>query len=137
MSSAFRSAGMALALISAPIAAHAQVSSGAAAGALGGAAAGALVGGPIGALVGGMAGAAMGSGLPEEASSPLPSVIRQGLPSERAGDGVPVGGAIARHVRLHRVPAELGAPSWYRYTVVNGRTVFVDGRTRKVVQVIR
>jgi Protein of unknown function (DUF1236) len=37
---------------------------------------------------------------------------------------------------FYRVPREYGVPSRYRYTIVNDRTVLVDPRTRRVVQVI-
>jgi hypothetical protein len=39
-------------------------------------------------------------------------------------------------VVFYQVPREYGVSPNYRYTIVNDRTVLVDPRTRRVVQVI-
>ena len=39
-------------------------------------------------------------------------------------------------VTYYDVPPEYGAARDYRYTVVNGRTVLVDPRTRRIVEVV-
>jgi len=118
-----------------PLAAHAQ-SSGAAAGATTGAVGGAIVGGPVGAVVGGVGGAIVG-GLSDETRPKFREyTVRQARPSYRYESEVRVGAELpSSGIEYYEVPAEYGVRD-YRYTVVNNRTVLVDPRTRRVIQVI-
>jgi hypothetical protein len=117
-----------------PLAAHAQ--GGAAAGATTGAVGGALVGGPVGAVVGGVGGAIVG-GLSDETRPKFREYsVRQARPSYRYENEVRVGAVLpSTGVEYYEVPAEYGVRD-YRYTVVNNRTVLVDPRTHRVIQVI-
>ena len=56
-------------------------------------------------------------------------------PSFDCGGEVVGGRQLPERVTYYQVPREYGATE-YRYTVVNGRTVLVEPRTRKIVQVI-
>lgn len=130
-------ASAAIVTLSLPLAAHAQSSGGAATGAVGGAAAGAAVGGPVGAAVGGVTGAIVGGALaPADTGRVKEYVVREHRPSVRVQDKVVVGEALPSSVELYSVPADTGVKTEYRYTVVNDRTVLVDPRTRKIIQII-
>ena len=62
--------------------------------------------------------------------------IRERMPNYTIPDRVVVGGGAAGSRRDHYdVPQTYGATP-YRYTVVNGATVLVEPRTRRIVQVI-
>jgi hypothetical protein len=100
-------------------AAYAQNTGGAVGGAVGGAAVGAVVGGPVGAVVGGAVGAITGSALP-----PQPSVVYEGR--------VAVGEPMPDTVAVYPVP-DYDA---YSYTVIGGRRVIIDRRTRRIVRII-
>ena len=118
-----------------PLAAHAQ-SSGAAAGATTGAVGGAIVGGPIGAVVGGVGGAIVGGLSDEQEPRFRQYTTTTRRPSYRYENEVRVGAVLpSTGVEYYEVPAEYGVRD-YRYTVVNNRTVLVDPRTHRVVQVI-
>ena len=63
-------------------------------------------------------------------------VVRERVPNYTIPDRVVVGGILPETgVTYYDVPQSFGA-SPYRYTVVNGETVLVDPRTRRIVQVI-
>jgi hypothetical protein len=63
-------------------------------------------------------------------------IVRERLPSYTIPDRVIVGGVLPEAgVTYYDVPQSFGVTS-YRYTVVNGQTVLVEPRTRRVVQVI-
>lgn len=127
-------AGAMLGAVMLPLAAHAQ--SGVAAGATTGAVGGAIVGGPIGAAVGAAGGAIVG-GL-SDATQPRfrEYVVRERHPSYTYSGQVVVGSELpASGVTYYEVPAEYGVRD-YRYTVVNDRTVLVDPRTRRIIQVV-
>ena len=63
-------------------------------------------------------------------------VIRERVPTYTIPDRVIVGGVLPEAgISYYDVPQTYGATP-YRYTVVNGRTVLVEPRTRRVVQVI-
>ncbi len=142
---------LAAALVAAPAAAFAQTqvqtqvqtqpSGGAAGGALSGATSGAIggaiVGGPIGAAVGGVGGAVVGAIIGDAASPKFRTyVVEQSVPSYRYAEPIAVGAMLPEDGVVYReVPAEYGAQG-YRYTVVNDRTVVVDPRTRRIVQII-
>ena len=117
-----------------PVAAHAQ--SGVAAGATTGAVGGAIVGGPVGAVIGGVGGAVVG-GI-ADASRPefRTYVVEQKRPSYAYAQPVVIGAELPElGVTYYEVPPQYGV-SQYRYTVVNNRTVLVDPKTRRVIQVI-
>jgi Protein of unknown function (DUF1236) len=63
-------------------------------------------------------------------------VIRERVPNYTIPDRVIVGGVLPETgVTYYDVPQTFGATP-FRYTVVNGRTVLVEPRTRRIVQVI-
>lgn len=63
-------------------------------------------------------------------------VIEQDIPDYEIGDEVTVGRVLPEAgVTYYDVPQQFG-PTTYRYTVVNSRTVLVDPRTRRVMQVL-
>ena len=63
-------------------------------------------------------------------------IVRERVPSYVIPDRVIVGGVLPETgVTYYDVPQTFGVTS-YRYTVVNGRTVLVEPRTRRIVQVI-
>lgn len=123
-----------------PVAANAQTAdpgAGAAAGATTGAIGGAIVGGPIGAVVGGAAGAMIGGLSAEQSQQVRGYVVQQNRPSVRIEERVVVGQPLPRNVELYEVPrSAVGTETEIRYGVVNDRTVLVDPRTRRVIQVV-
>lgn len=122
------------AFLALPVAAQAQ--GGAAAGATTGAVGGAIVGGPIGAVVGGVGGAIVGGLSDEQQPRFRQYTTTTRRPSYRYENEVRVGAVLpSTGVEYYEVPAEYGVRD-YRYTVVNNRTVLVDPRTHRVVQVI-
>ena len=63
-------------------------------------------------------------------------VIRERVPTYTVPDRVIVGGVLPEAgVTYYDVPQTFGASS-YRYTVVNGQTVLVEPRSRRIVQVV-
>jgi hypothetical protein len=63
-------------------------------------------------------------------------VIRERVPTYTIPDRVIVGGVLPEAgITYYDVPQTYGATP-YRYTVVNGQTVLVEPRTRRIVQVI-
>ena len=63
-------------------------------------------------------------------------VVRERIPAYTIPDRVVVGGVLPETgVTYYDVPQTFGATP-YRYTVVNGETVLVEPRTRRIVQVI-
>ena len=105
-----------------------------------GAADGASVAGPIGGVVGGAVGAVGGgiAGLLGVDQQPRfrEYVVREHRASYDYNGQVIVGSALPEEgVTYYDVPHEYGA-STYRYTVVNGRTVLVDPRTHRIVEVL-
>ena len=113
-------------------------------GAASGAAAGGSAAGPVGAAVGGVVGGAVGAatgavgGLLGVDQRPAFNsyVVRQGYPSYTYSGAVAVGSVLpGTGVTYYDVPQEYGVRD-YRYTVVNGRTVLVDPRTHRIVEVV-
>ena len=127
-------AAMVVAAISAASAAFAQDR--AVGGAVGGAIVGGAVGGPAGAAVGAVAGAATG-GLSEEARPRFRTYVKgRNVASYRYDNDVRVGAVLpSSGVTYYDVPREYGV-SEYRYTVVNDRTVLVDPRSHRVIEVV-
>ena len=63
-------------------------------------------------------------------------VVRERVPTYTIPDRVIVGGVLPEAgITYYDVPQTYG-PTTYRYTVVNGQTVLVEPRTRRVVQVV-
>ena len=63
-------------------------------------------------------------------------VVRERVPTYTIPDRVIVGGVLPEAgVTIYDVPQTFGATP-YRYTVVNGRTILVEPRTRRIVQVV-
>jgi hypothetical protein len=63
-------------------------------------------------------------------------IVRERVPSYTIPDRVVVGGVLPESgVTVYDVPQSFGAMP-YRYTVVNGETILVEPRTRRIVQVI-
>lgn len=109
---------------------------GAAAGAAAGAVGGAVVGGPVGAVVGGVGGAVVGGIAGDNTPRFKTYVTEHRVPSYSYREEVRVGAVLPeRGVTYREVPTEFGAKG-YRYTVVNDRTVIVEPKTRKIIQVI-
>jgi uncharacterized protein YcfJ len=123
-----------VAILTLPIAAHAQ--GGAAAGATTGAVTGAVVGGPVGAAVGAGAGAIVGGIADDSLPRFHTTSVTAKVPSYRYENEVRVGADLpSSGVTYDEVPREYGVTK-YRYTVVNDRTVLVDPSTHRIVQVI-
>jgi Protein of unknown function (DUF1236) len=63
-------------------------------------------------------------------------IVRERVPNYSIPDRIIVGGVLPETgVTYYDVPQTFGATP-YRYTVVNGRTVLVEPRSRRIVQVI-
>ncbi|WP_213737921.1 DUF1236 domain-containing protein [Bradyrhizobium sp. dw_411] len=63
-------------------------------------------------------------------------IVREHVPEYTVPDRVVVGGVLPEAgVTYYDVPQTFGATP-YRYTVVNGRTVLVEPRSRRIVQVV-
>jgi Protein of unknown function (DUF1236) len=128
-------AGLVLASV-AGMTSAASAQNGAAGGAVTGAVVGGVVGGPVGAAVGAAAGATAG-GIADDARPRFRSyVTERHYPSYRYQGEVQVGATLPTSgVTYYEVPREYGAVE-YRYTIVNDRTVLVDPRSHRIVQVI-
>src|SRR4051794_9016468 len=93
---------------------------------------GAIVGGTIGGVVGGVAGVLGVDQRPRFHSY----VVEQRRPSYQYREDLRVGAVLPEAgVTYYDVPEEYGVRD-YRYTVVNGRTVLVDPRTHRVVEIV-
>ncbi|HEY5797057.1 MAG TPA: DUF1236 domain-containing protein [Bosea sp. (in: a-proteobacteria)] len=123
-----------------PVVSFAQNPEGARGGAVGGAATGAVggavVGGPAGAAVGAVGGAVAGAIIGDQTPRFKTYAAQQKVPSYTYREEVRVGAVLPETgVTYREVPAEFGATG-SRYTVVNDRTVIVEPRTRRIIQVI-
>ncbi|GAC1334654.1 MAG: hypothetical protein NVSMB26_17730 [Beijerinckiaceae bacterium] len=121
-----------------PLAANAQ---GVVRGTERGAAEGGAAAGPVGAVVGGVVGGVTGgvAGILGVDERPRfhEYVVREHVPPYTYREPVAVGVVLPEEgVRYYDVPADYQRAHGYRYTVVNGRTVLVEPRTRRVVEVI-
>ena len=120
-----------------PVAAHAQ-------GVPGGVAQGSREGeraaGPVGAIVGGVIGGVVGGvngvlGVDERPRF-RSYVVEQRRPSYQYREDVRIGTVLPEEgVTYYDVPQEYGVRE-YRYTVVNGRTVLVEPRSRRIVEIV-
>jgi hypothetical protein len=91
-----------------------------------------VIGGVIGGVMGGVAGVLGVDERPRFRNY----VVEQRRPSYQYREDVRVGGVLPDEgVSYYDVPPEYGARD-YRYTVVNGRTVLVDPRTNRIVEVV-
>ena len=128
-------ASVVAAALAIPLAANAQ--SNATTGAVGGAVGGAVVGGPVGAVVGGVGGAIVGGIADDRRAGFNTYVVQEKRASYKYDRDVVIGAELpSSGVTYYDVPAEYGVKE-YRYTVVNDRTVLVDPRSHRIVQVIR
>jgi hypothetical protein len=96
--------------------------------------------GPVGAVVGGVIGGVVGgvSGILGVDERPRfhSYVVEQRRPSYQYREDVRVGAVLPDEgVTYYDVPPEYGARD-YRYTVVNGRTVLVEPRTHRIVEIV-
>jgi Protein of unknown function (DUF1236) len=92
----------------------------------------AVVGGVIGGVVGGVSGVLGVDQRPRFRSY----VVEQRRPSYQYGEDVRVGAVLPEQgVSYYDVPPEYGVRD-YRYTVVNNRTVLVDPRTHRIVDIV-
>ena len=63
-------------------------------------------------------------------------IVREHVPTYTIPDRVVVGGVLPETgVTYYDVPQTFGVTP-YRYTVVNGRTILVEPRSRRIVQVV-
>ena len=93
---------------------------------------GAIVGGTVGGVVGGVAGLLGADERPRFGHY----VVEQHRPSYSYRGDVRVGAELPdAGVTYYDVPPEYGVRE-YRYTVVNDRTVLVDTRTHRIVEVV-
>ena len=94
------------------------------------------VGGVIGGVVGGVVGGVNGVLGIDQRPRFHSYVVERHHPSYRYDGDVRVGADLPGDgVTYYDVPPEYGVRD-YRYTVVNGRTVLVDPRTHRIVEVI-
>src|SRR5512140_1160398 len=94
---------------------------------------GAVVGGVIGGVVGGVAGVLGVDERPRFRSY----VVEQRRRSYQDREDVRIGAVLPEEgVTYYDVPPEYGAAREYRYTVVNGRTVLVEPRSRRIVEIV-
>jgi hypothetical protein len=96
--------------------------------------------GPVGAIVGGTVGGVVGGGAGILGVDQRPRfhryVVEHHYPSYRYEGDVRVGAVLPEEgVTYYDVPEEYGVRG-YRYTVVNDRTVLVDPRSHRVVEVV-
>ena len=136
----FRAASLPILLVALtfPIGAQAQ---GTLQGAAQGADEGGRAAGPVGAIVGGAVGAAAGTvqGILGVDDRPRfrEYVVHERRPSYHYSSDVRVGAVLPEQgVVYYDVPAEYHVRPGYRYTVVNDRPVIVEGRSRRIVEVI-
>nr|WP_244627464.1 DUF1236 domain-containing protein [Microvirga tunisiensis] len=91
----------------------------------------------MGAAVGGVTGAIVGGALTADESAKVKQyVVRERRPSVRVSKTVTVGEELPSNIEMYSVPEDVGVRTEHRYTVVNDRTVLVDPKTRRIVQVI-
>ena len=93
---------------------------------------GAIVGGVIGGVVGGVNGVLGVDDRPRFRTY----VVEQRRPSYQYREDLRIGAVLPEEgVTYYDVPQEYGVRD-YRYTVVNGRTVLVEPRSRRIVEIV-
>jgi hypothetical protein len=126
-----------LAAIALPLSAHAQgvpggIEQGAREGNRAAGPVGAVVGGAIGGVVGGVAGVLGVDQRPRFRTY----VVDQRHPSYQYREELRVGVVLPESgLTYYEMPQEYGARE-YRYAVVNGRTVLVEQRSRRIVEIV-
>ena len=119
--------------MSLPVVAQAQ---GVPAGAERGARDGERAAGPVGAVVGGVVGGVAGVLGVDQRPRFRTYVVEQRQPSYQYREDVRVGVVLPEEgVTYYEVPPEYGVRE-HRYTIVNGRTVLVEPRTRRIVEIV-
>ena len=74
--------------------------------------------------------------LPDQRPAFREYVVRQQVPTYTIPDRVVVGGVLPEAgITYYDVPQTYG-PTTHRYTVVNGQTVLVEPRSRRVIEVV-
>ena len=92
--------------------------------------------GPVGAVVGGVVGGVAGVLGVDQRPRFRSYVVEQRRPSYQYREDVRVGAILPEEgVTYYDVPPEYGVRD-HRYTVVNGRTVLVEPRTRRIVEIV-
>ena len=92
--------------------------------------------GPVGAVVGGVVGGVTGVLGVDQRPRFRSYVVEQRRPSYQYREDVRVGAVLPEEgVTYYDVPPEYGVRD-HRYTVVNGRTVLVEPRTRRIVEIV-
>ena len=93
--------------------------------------------GPVGAVVGGVVGGVVAGVLGVDERPRFRSyVVEQRRPSYQYREDVRVGAVLPEQgVTYYDVPPEYSVRE-HRYTVVNGRTVLVEPRTRRIVEIV-
>ena len=92
--------------------------------------------GPVGAVVGGVVGGVNGILGVDQRPRFHSYIVEQHRPSYRYSEDVRVGAVLPEQgVTYYDVPPEYGVHD-YRYTVVNGRTVLVEPRTHRIVEIV-
>src|SRR6478735_2174049 len=97
-------------------------------------------GGPLGAIVGGVLGGVVGGVAGVLGVEQRPRfrtyAVEQRRPSYQYREDLRVGAVLPEEgVTYYDVPQEYGVRD-YRYTVVNGRTVLVEPRSRRIVEIV-
>jgi hypothetical protein len=126
-----------LATVALPVAANAQgVPGGIERGSREGERAAGPVGGVVGGVIGGVVGGVTGVLGVDQRPRFRSYVVEQHRPSYQYREDVRVGAVLPEQgVTYYEVPQEYGARD-YRYTVVNGRTVLVEPRSRRIVEIV-
>ncbi len=126
-----------IASVALPVVAHAQgVPGGVERGAREGERAAGPVGGVIGGVVGGVVGGVNAILGIDDRPRFRTYVVERHHPSYKYSEEVRVGAVLPEAgVTYYEAPPEYGVRN-YRYTVVNGRTVFVDPGTRRIVEIV-
>jgi len=126
-----------LATVALPVAANAQgVPGGIERGSREGERAAGTVGGVVGGVIGGVVGGVTGVLGIDQRPRFRSYVVEQHRPSYQYREDVRVGAVLPEQgVTYYEVPQEYGARD-YRYTVVNGRTVLVEPRSRRIVEIV-
>lgn len=90
----------------------------------------------MGGVIGGVVGGASGILGVDERPRFRSYVVEQRRPSYQYGEDIRIGAVLPEEgVTYYDVPPEYGVRD-YRYTVVNNRTVLVDPRTHRIVEVV-
>jgi hypothetical protein len=93
--------------------------------------------GPVGGIIGGVVGGVNGVLGVDDRPRFHRYVDEQHYPSYQYNEDVRIGAVLPdAGVTYYDVPPEYSAARDYRYTVVNGRTVLVDPRSHRIVEIV-